>query len=91
MIMFWLMLFTVAAGLAALAGAYRLFIGPTATDRVIGLDLLFAAAIVICLIAAWAARDTVYLDVALGLVLTGVVATLSWARLIQIQSEAQSP
>jgi len=83
----WLMLFAVTAGLAALAGAYRLFVGPSATDRVIGLDLLFAVAIIFCLIAAWTARSTVYLDVALGLALTGFVATLSWARLIQIQSE----
>lgn len=85
--MIWLMLFAVAAGLAGLAGAYRLFVGPTATDRVIGLDLLFAVAIIFCLIAAWAARTTVYLDVALGLALTGFVATLSWARLIQAQAE----
>jgi len=82
----YLMLLTVSAGLAALAGAYRLFIGPTATDRVIGLDLLFAVAIIFCFIAAWLAQSTVYLDVALGLALTGFVATLSWARLIQTQT-----
>ncbi len=45
--MVWLMLFAVAAGLSALAGAYRLFVGPSATDRVIGLDLLFAVAIIV--------------------------------------------
>ena len=56
----WLMLFAVAAGLAALAGAYRLFIGPSATDRVIGLDLLFAVAIIFCLIAAWTARSRAF-------------------------------
>ncbi len=77
--------FAIAAGLAALAGVYRLLAGPTATDRVIGLDLLFAVAITLCLIAAWMSRSTVYLDVAIGLVLTGVVATLSWARLIQVR------
>jgi multicomponent K+:H+ antiporter subunit F len=86
--MVWLMLFAVAAGLSALAGAYRLFVGPSATDRVIGLDLLFAVAIIVCLIAAWTAGSTVYLDVALGLALTGIVATLSWARLIQTQVES---
>ena len=77
--------FAIAAGLAALVGVYRLLAGPTATDRVIGLDLLFAVAITLCLIAAWMSRSTVYLDVAIGLVLTGVVATLSWARLIQVR------
>ncbi len=82
-----LQLFTLATGLAALAGFYRLLEGPTLTDRVIGLDLLFAVAIVFCLIAAWTSKSTVYLDVAIGLALTGVVATLSWARLIQVQAD----
>ncbi len=80
-------LFSLAAGLAALAGFYRLLDGPTLTDRVIGLDLLFAVAIVFSLIAAWTSESTVYLDVAIGLSLTGVVATLSWARLIQVQAD----
>lgn len=81
-----LQLFMIAAGLAATAGFYRLINGPTRTDRVIGLDLLFAVAIVFSLIAAWISQSTVYLDVAIGLALTGIVATLSWARLIQEQT-----
>ena len=56
------------------------------TDRVIGLDLLFAVAITFCLMASWISARTVYLDVAIGLALTGFVATLAWARLIQIQN-----
>lgn len=82
-----LTLFMVAAGLAAAAGVHRLINGPTRTDRVIGLDLLFAIAIVFCLTAAWTSQSTVFLDVAIGLALTGTVATLSWARLIQVQAE----
>jgi multicomponent Na+:H+ antiporter subunit F len=86
-----LQIFMIAAGLAAAAGFYRLINGPTRTDRVIGLDLLFAVAIVFCLIAAWISNTTVYLDVAIGLALTGIVATLSWARLIQVQAEQGNP
>ena len=82
-----LQLFMIASGLAAAAGFYRLIVGPTRTDRVIGLDLLFAVAIVFCLIAAWISESAVFLDVAIGLVLTGTVATLSWARLIQASAE----
>jgi len=82
-----LQLFLIAAGIAAFAGLYRLINGPTRTDRVIGLDLLFAVAIVFCLIAAWMSKSTLYLDVAIGLALTGIVATLSWARLIQAAAE----
>lgn len=81
-----LMLFVLAAGVAVIPGCYRLLVGPSLTDRVIGLDILFAAAIIFCLTAAWTSARTVYLDVAIGLALTGFVATLSWARLIQAQS-----
>ena len=88
-----MMFLMVIAGLtmiAAIAGFYRLLMGPTITDRVIGLDLLFAVAIVFCLIAAWASARTVFLDVAIGLALTGFVATLAWSRLIQMQTKASS-
>lgn len=77
-----LMGFMLMAGLAALFGFYRLLAGPSRSDRVIGLDLLFAVAIVMNLIAAWVSMRTVYLDVAIGLALVGFVATLAWAKLI---------
>lgn len=77
------MLFVLMAGAVALIGFHRLLIGPTRTDRVVALDLLFSVAIVLSLIAAWVSGRTVYLDVAIGLALVGFVATLAWARLIQ--------
>lgn len=77
------MLFVLIAGAVALIGFYRLLIGPTRTDRVVALDLLFSVAIVLGLIAAWVSGRTVYLDVAIGLALVGFVAILAWARLIQ--------
>lgn len=86
-----LMLPVVLGGLTALAGVYRLLIGPTQTDRVVGLDLLFAAAILFCLLAAWVSQRNEFLDVAIGLALTGFVATLSWARLIQNSPLATNP
>ena len=85
--MTFLMIIAGLTTIAALAGFYRLLMGPTITDRVIGLDLLFAVAVVFCLIAAWASARTVFLDVAIGLALTGFVATLAWSRLIQMQSK----
>ena len=86
-----LMLAMLFMGLAAMAGVYRLAIGPTLTDRIIGLDMLFACAIGFCLLAAWTIERTVYLDVAIGLALTSIVVTLSWARLIELQSQAEQP
>jgi multicomponent Na+:H+ antiporter subunit F len=84
------MLFVLIAGASALMGFYRLLAGPTATDRVVGLDILFAVAIILSLIAAWVSGRTVYLDVAIGLALVSCVATLSWARLIQVSAQAMS-
>lgn len=75
--------FVLAAVMCALMGVYRLLAGPTHTDRVVGLDILFSVAIVLCLVAALVSGRTVYLDVAIGLALVGFVATLAWARLIQ--------
>ena len=87
--MYLLMLLAILAGISALAGFYRLLAGPTLTDRVIGLDLLFTVAILFCLIAAWESARTVYLDVAIGLALTGFITTLSWSRLIQLRGAKQ--
>jgi len=76
-------LFVLTSGVCTLVGVYRLLVGPTRTDRLVGLDLLFALALVLCLLAAWVSGRTVYLDVAMGLALAGFVATLAWARLIR--------
>ena len=81
------MLFVLIAGASALMGFYRLLAGPTATDRVVGLDILFAVAIILSLTASWVSGRTVYLDVAIGLALVSCVATLSWARLIQVGAQ----
>lgn len=71
------------AFICTLAGLYRLLAGPTLTDRVIGLDYLFALGILFCLLSAWLTQNTIFIDVAIGLALTGFVATLAWTRLIQ--------
>jgi multicomponent Na+:H+ antiporter subunit F len=75
-------LLVLITGACALIGVHRLLAGPTHADRLIGLDLLFAVALALCLLAAWVSGRTLYLDVAIGIGLAGFVATLSWARLI---------
>ena len=84
------LLFVVVAGLAAVPGLHRLLVGPTLADRVIGLDLLFAGAIVLSLTAALLSQRTVFLDVAIGLAVVGFVATLAWARLIQSRARGEA-
>ena len=78
---------TVITLISSLAGIYRLFIGPTVTDRIIGLDLLFAIAVLFCLLSAWVNQNSLYLDVAIGIALTGFIATLSWAKLLQTSQQ----
>ncbi|NNJ92379.1 MAG: hypothetical protein HKP55_11950 [Gammaproteobacteria bacterium] len=85
-----LMIIAVLLGISSLGGIYRLIMGPSLTDRVIGLDLLFAIAILYCLLAAWVSERTVYLDVAIGIALTGFVATLAWSNFIQLQARHQA-
>ncbi len=85
------MLFVLISGGCALIGVHRLLVGPTHTDRLVGMDLLFAMAVLFCLLAAWASGRTLYLDVAIGLALAGFVATLAWARLIQNDAKEESP
>jgi len=83
----------VLAGLAALLGFYRLLRGPTAADRVVALDLLFAVAVLLGVAAALITGHTAFLDVALGLALVGFVGTLAWARWIDQYAarEEESP
>ncbi len=77
--------------IAAMAGFYRLLVGPTKADRVIAFDLLFAVAVVLCICASLASGSTAFLDVAIGLSLVGFLATIAWARLIdrQVRSHGQ--
>lgn len=82
-------LFVGLATLAALAGFYRLLAGPTAADRVIALDLLFAVGVVLCICAALASGNPAFLDVAIGLALVGFVGTIAWARLVEGQVSGQ--
>lgn len=74
------------AGLAALLGFYRLLKGPRQADRVVALDVLFAVAVLLTVAAALVTGRTAFLDIGLGLALTGFVGTLAWARLIEWQS-----
>lgn len=82
----WPYLYVALAGGAALSASYRLLIGPTAADRVIALDLLFAVGVVFCLCAALVSGSVAFLDVAIGLSLVGFVGTIAWARLIELRT-----
>lgn len=74
----------IAAGALAIAlGVVRLIAGPTNADRIVALDILLAAAIAICIAASLLTARTVFLDVGLGVALTGFVGTIGWARAVE--------
>jgi multicomponent Na+:H+ antiporter subunit F len=78
----------ILALMAAVALAVLCFLrGPSDADRVIALDILFAAAIGLCVAAALASGRVLFLDVAIGLALVGFVATVAWARMIERRAD----
>jgi multicomponent Na+:H+ antiporter subunit F len=75
------------AALIAVALAFvRLLRGPTQADRVVALDVIFAASVALAAATALGTGRALFLDVAIGMALVGFVATISWARLIDLRS-----
>jgi len=81
-------LFVITVLMAVALAVLRFVRGPSDTDRIIALDILFAAAIALCAAAALHTQRMLFLDIAIGVALVGFVATLAWARLIERQADA---
>ena len=64
-------------------GVLRFVRGPSDADRIVALDILFSAAVAMCALAALSSQRVLFLDIAIGVVLIGFVATLAWARLVE--------
>jgi len=78
--------FVVLIALSAVAtalGICRLIAGPTNADRIVALDVLLATGVVLCIGAGLVTGRTVFVDVGLGLALTGFVGTIGWARAVE--------
>lgn len=74
--------------LAVALGVARFVRGPTQADRVVAIDILFAAAVALCAAAALHTGRVLFLDIAIGVALTGFIATLAWARLVEARRRA---
>lgn len=66
-------------------GVLRFTRGPADADRIVALDIIFSAAVCLCALAALATRRVLFLDIAIGVVLVGFVATLAWARVVEMR------
>jgi len=75
---------------AFVLAAVRLIIGPTLPDRVVALDLLTMLVVAFLTLFALASGVGAYLDAALALALVGFLATIAFARFVDLTPE-QSP
>lgn len=77
--------------LALLLSVYRVIVGPTLPDRIVGLDMLVAVAI--GLIAANGIRTgfALYIDIAIALSLVGFLATVAFARYVLVSAWHDRP
>lgn len=82
-----IVLFVVIVFAAVALAAVRFVRGPTYADRIIALDILFAAAISLCIAAALYTQRVLFVDIAIGVALVGFISTLAWARLVELRRE----
>lgn len=72
----------IGALLALGVACARLIAGPTQADRVVALDVVFSATIVLIASMAMSSGWPLFLDLGIGLAAVGFVAAIVWARLI---------
>ncbi|MCT8991656.1 cation:proton antiporter [Chelativorans sp. SCAU2101] len=68
--------------LSLLLATIRVVLGPTLTDRVVGLDMLVMVAMGIMAVIGIRTGFTLYLDIAIALGLVGFLATVAFARFV---------
>jgi len=69
-------------GAALLFTLVRLFIGPSAQDRVLAFDTLYINGMLILLLQAMRSRSPAYFDMALLIALFGFIGTFALARFL---------
>lgn len=68
--------------LSFLVSIYRVIVGPTLPDRIIGLDMLVIVAVGFIAVIGIRTSFTLYVDVAIALALVGFLATVAFARFV---------
>jgi len=80
----------IALGLTAfglVAGCIRMFKGPTAADRIVALDLVTILLVAVSSLLALRLDNSAYLDLGLALALVGFLATVGFARYLEISTQ----
>jgi multicomponent K+:H+ antiporter subunit F len=68
--------------LAMLFAAWRLFLGPSAQDRVLALDTFYINGMLLLLVLGIRSASTAYFDMALLIALFGFVASMALAKFL---------
>lgn len=74
-------MFLTISGLVA--GCIRMYLGPSAADRVVSLDFITVLMIAITSLLALQLDNAAYLDLGLALALIGFLATVAFARYVE--------
>ena len=79
----------IALGLTAfglVAGCIRMLKGPTAADRIVALDLITVLLVAVSSLLALQLENAAYLDLGLALALIGFLATVGFARYLEVST-----
>lgn len=85
-----LILVSLSALIAILFVVTQIQTGRDDGDRIVALDILLAAALILCIVAALLIQRTVLLDVAIGLSLVGFIGTVGWSAVIRRKNDDQT-
>jgi multicomponent Na+:H+ antiporter subunit F len=69
--------------LSFLVSIYRVIVGPTLPDRIIGLDMLVIVAVGFIAVIGIRTSFTLYVDVAIALALVGFLGAVAFARYME--------
>ena len=87
MLQFTLIFVSLCALIAILFVILKIQKGTDDGDRIVALDILLAAALILCIIASLMIQSTVLLDVAIGLSLVGFIGTVGWSAVIRRKND----
>lgn len=75
--------FAAAEVFIAVIGAWRLFVGPTVSDRIVALNAMASQATLAVIVYAAFANRAPYADVAIWLASFSYLGTVVWARYLE--------
>ena len=69
-------------GLAMMLAAVRMFLGPTAQDRVMAMDTLYVCAMMLMLVLGMRSGSDIYFEMALLIALVGFIGSVAMAKFL---------